>query len=180
MKLAYAALVLLALLPAGSALAHETRGVRVNHFGCDEPLRWASRHDARGARFAITTDDGKITLVLTDRVVAFQLSDRTMRKLDRELHRARHEDDDGGVIGEAIKTAVLGTVRSALDHSAECDVRDLRDVRYEGGRLVFVARGGERLFDDFEVDDDCVLEAFDPRDAREFVRQFHRLRSERG
>lgn len=181
MKLVHAALVLLALLPAGSAFAHESRGIRVNRFGCDEPLRWASRHEARGARFAITTDDGKITLVLTDRVVAFQLSDRTMRKLDRELHRARHEDDeDDGVIGEAIKTAVLGTVRSVLDHSAECDVRDLRDVRYEDGRLVFVARGGKRLFDDFEVDDDSVLEGFDPRDAREFVRQFHRLRSERG
>ena len=180
MLLARASILLLALLPAGPALAHESRGVRVNHFDCDDPLRWAARHDAARARHAITTEDGKVTLVLTDRVVAFQLSDRTMRKLDRELHRARHEDDDDGGIGEAIRTAVLGTVRSVLEHSAECPVRELRDVRYEDGRLVFVARDGERLFENFEVDDDDVLESFDPRDAREFVRQFHRLRAGRG
>jgi len=179
MKLAVAALFLLALLPAGPSLAHETRGVRLGRFDCDEPLRLSARHDARDARIAITTEDGKVTMVLTERVVGFQLSDRTMRKLDRELRRARHDDDDDGVIGEVIKSAVIGSVRSALDHSAVYPVRELRDVRYEDGRLVFVARDGERLFERFEVDDDCVLEAFSPGDARAFVREFHRLRSGR-
>jgi len=180
MKLALAALVLLTLLPAGPAPAHESRGVRVSRFDCDDPLRWGPRHDASRSRLAITTEDGKVTLVLTDRVVAFQLSDRTLRKLDREIRRERHEDEDDGVIGEAIKAAVLGTVRSALAHSAECPVRELRDVRYEDGRLVFVTRDGSRLFEQFEVDDTSALEAFDPRDARAFVREFHRLKAERG
>jgi hypothetical protein len=179
MRLAFAALALAALLPAGPALAHDAHGVRLNRFDCDDPLRWAARHDASRARHAITTEDGKVTLVLTDRVVALQLSDRTMRKLDRELRRERREDDDGP-LGEAIKAAVLGTVRSALDHSAECPLRELRDVRYEDGRLVFVTHDGERLFERIEVDDESVLEAFDPGDAREFVREFHRVRASRG
>ena len=53
-------------------------------------LAWGSAVIVLGA----PTEDGKVTLLLTDRVVAFQLSDRTMRKIDRELHRSRHEGDD--------------------------------------------------------------------------------------
>lgn len=176
MKLAVAVLLLMAVVSAAPALAHETRGVRLDRLDCDEPLRLSARRDARDARIAITTEDGKVTMVLTDRDVAFQLSDRTLHKVDRELRRARHEDDDDGVIGEVIKTAVITSVRAALEHSAVYPVRELRDVRYEDGRLVFVARNGDRLFERFEVDDDCVLEAFSPGDARAFVREFHRLR----
>lgn len=181
MKPAIAALALLALLPAGSSLAHDNDGIRIGPgFHCDDPMRWGPREVASQARIAITTEDGKVTLVLTDRVVAFQLSDRTMRKLDRELARARHErDDDDGAIGAAIKTAILGSVRSLLDQSAQCPVGELRDVRYEDGRLVFIARDGDRLFENFEVDDEDVLESFDPQDARALVREFLRLRAGR-
>jgi len=172
-----AALALLALLSAGPALAHDHGNISIGGFTCDEPMRWSQRHATGEARFAITTEDGKVTLLLTDRVVAFQLSDRVMRKVDRELHRARHEDeDDDGPLGDAIKAAVLSSVRSLLDHSAECPVRELRDVRYVDGRLEFVTRDGDRIFDRFEIDDDDVLESFDPRDAAAFVREFHRLK----
>lgn len=178
MRLAFAALALLALLPAGPSLAHDNSGISLGSFDCDDPMRWGPRHSTQASRIAITTEDGKVTLVLTDGVVAMQLSDRTMRKLDRKLHKARHEDDDGP-IGDAIRTAIIGSVRSLLDHSAECPVRELRDVRYEDGRLEFVTRSGERAFEHLEVDDEDVLEAFDPRDAMAFVREFRRLRAGR-
>lgn len=159
------------------AHSHEGRGVTLNGFTCEDPAYWADRVSAREARAAITTIDGKVTLVLTDDVLAMQLSERTMRKVERELHKARHEhEDDDGVIGEAIKTAVLGAVHSLLDHSAECRLRDVRDVRWESGRLVIVARDGQRLFEKVEVDDEDVLESFDAAEAREFVREFRRLR----
>lgn len=176
MKAALFLAALLALASAGPALAHDSDGVRLNRFDCDEPLRWGPRHGVERARCAITSEDGKMTFVLTDRVVALQFSDRTMRKIDRELHRARHEDDDAGPIGDALKVAVIGAVRSMLDHSAECPVRELRDVRVVDGRLEFVARDGERLFENIEVDDDSVLGAFDPRDAERFAAEFRRLK----
>jgi hypothetical protein len=176
MKFAVAALALLAILPGGQSSAHESRGIHLNPgFNCDEPMRWAPRHSDGQVRLAITTREGKVTLVLTDRVVAFQLSDRVMRKIDRELHRARHEADDDGPLGETIKSVVLTTVRTFLDHSAECPVNELRDVRYANGRLEFVTRGGERIFSHFEIDDTDVLESFDPNDAALFVREFHRV-----
>lgn len=180
MKHALAALVLAALLPAVPALAHSHDELHLGDINCcDEPVRWGPRHDDGGIRIAITNTERKVTLLLTDDVVAFQLSDRVMRKVDRELHHARHEDDDDGPIGDAIKSAVIGVVRSMLDHSAECPVRELRDVRYEDGGMVFVTRDGDRAFEHFEVNDDEVLQSFDARDAQAFVREFRRLHGRR-
>jgi hypothetical protein len=148
-------------------------------FDCGEPLRWADRHDVRDARIAITTEDGKVTLLLTRHLLAMQLSERTMHKVESELHRKQHaHDEDDNVLADALRTAVIGAVRALLDHSAECPVSEIRDVRYEGGRLVIVARKGDRLFDRLDVDDRDVLECFDARDAQDFVREFRRLRAD--
>ena len=175
MKPAVLAFALLALLPAGPAPSRAESGITLSGFDCDEPTRWSRRHDASRARCAITTRNGKVTLVLTERVVALQLSDRTMRKIDRKLHQAR-QADDGDTIGEAFKVAALNTVRSLLDHSAECPVGELREVRYEDGRLVFISIDGDPVFRHISTDDDELLEAFDPDDANEFVREFRRLK----
>jgi len=179
MKSAVLAVALLLTLPAGAVSAHGNSCLRIgHHFNCDAPLRWSARHDAGGARIAITTQDSKVTLVLTQDVVAFQLSDRVMRKIDREMKHSRHEhEDDDSPISEAFRTAILSTIRSLLDHSAECPLNEIRDVRCVDGRLVIVSRDGDQLFENLEVDDEDVLESFDSRDAAAFADEFHRLRS---
>jgi hypothetical protein len=116
--------------------------------------------------------------VLTDEVAAVQLSDRVMRKVRRELRSERNSDDDHA-IARAIKVAVLSTVSNLLDHSAECPVRELRDVEYRHGRLIFVTEDGERLFENMNVNDDEVMSGFTESDARAYVRAFRRLKAER-
>jgi len=177
MKPAVLAFALLALLPASPMAAHADTCVSFGRgFDCDEPMRWSKRHDTSRDRNAITTRNGKVTLVLTQRVVALQLSDRTMRKIDRKLHQARNQDDGADAIGEAFKVAALSSVRSLLDHSAECPLDELRDVRYVDGRMEFISRDGEPVFRHVRMDDDDALEAFDPDDAADFVREFRRLK----
>ncbi len=182
MKPVLLAALALTLLPSGPVLArgHSQDDVQIGDIHCcDAPVRWGPRYDTGDSRIAITNEERKVTLLLTDDVVAFQLSNRVMHKVDRELHHARYEDDDDGAIGDAIKSAVIGAVRSLLHHSAECPVRELRDVRYEHGRLVFVTRDGDRAFERLDVDHEDVLETFDAGDARAFVREFRRLRASR-
>jgi hypothetical protein len=143
---------------------------------CDpeSPVEWGDRHDLRGARCAVLTQDRAVALVLTRDVVAVELSDRYLRDLDREMDRER--DDDDGVIAQAIKDAVLDGVRSVLDHSLECPLDELSDVRYRAGRLELLTRDGGSVFDDLEVDGRRVLESIPEHEARAFVREFHRLR----
>ena len=173
MRRAVAVLLFAALMPAGVALAHDHH-VTINSCGVRSPLDWGARHDLGGARFAIVSEDRVSALVLTHDVVAVQLGDRVLRKLDREI--AREKDEDDGLLAQVIKSAVLGSVRELLDHSLECPIEDLRDVRYRDGRLVLVTEHGRRVFEDLTINDQKVLESFSEHDALAFVREFHRAK----
>jgi len=141
----------------------------------DDHVRWSGHRDPADARFAITTEDGKVTLLLTDHVVAVQLSERMVHKVRREL-RDKREDQEDNALGMAIASAVIGTVEHLIDDSFVCCVSDLRDVSYDHGRLRFTARNGESVFEDADVCDTDVMASFSERDARSFVREFRRLK----
>ena len=181
MKSLAVGLLVLALTPAGTAFAKhadDCPNVTIRGGCCDSPTRWADRWDLGEARRAITTTDGTVTLLIDDREVALQLSDRAMHKIGRKLHDET-EDADENPLGQAIKDAVLGVVRSMLDHSIECRVRDLRSVDYVDGRLELITTDGDRLFEKIEVDDRDVLESFSPSEARAFVAEFQRVKHRR-
>jgi hypothetical protein len=158
-------------LPTGPA-AHAT-SITCRCPGKD--VHWSERRDPADARFTMTTEDGEVTLLLTDRDVAFQLSDRSLHRVHRELRDAENEQDNW--LASVIVTAVTGTVREVLDHSLVCRVSDLRDVTYQDGRLVFTGRNGRRVFGRMEVCDEDVSHAFSERDARNFVREFRRVKA---
>lgn len=178
MKLLSLMLMLLVTVPVPAALArgHDSRHCVFNSSCCDWPARWAARHGDRDARLAITTRDGDVTMYLTGEVVALQLSDRTMHRITREM-RDEREDEADNPLARAIKTAVISGVRTLLDHSAECPIRELRDVDYRDGELVFIAENGDRVFDDIDVHNEDLSGAFAPDDARVFVREFRRLKA---
>jgi len=176
MRTAALILMLAALLPASAALAHD-HSVTIGSCEAREPLEWGTRHDLGRARFAILTEDRAAALVLTRDLVAVQLSDQTLRKLDREIAREKDQDEEDGLIAQVIKSAVLGSVRALLDHSLECAIEDLRDVRYRDGRLILITEDGDRIFEGLNIDDHEVLEGFSEHDALAFVQEFRRAKA---
>lgn len=170
------ALLALAALPAlFSAPSAQATSLTCGRFG--DYVYLSDRCDPGDARVAITSEDGQVTLLLTDRDVLIQLSNRALHRVHRELRDARREQDNA--LAAAIVTAVTGTVRELLESSLACDVSDLRDVSYERGRLVFTGRNGRQVYGSVQVDDTDITAAFSERDARRFVREFHRVRSGR-
>jgi hypothetical protein len=172
--------LLLAILPVESALAggDGVQSPTIRASCCDPPARWAPRHDAEEARFVIKSREGHSVLLLTDEVVALQLSDRTLRDFRREIRNEQEEEEDN-VLSHAIKSAVLSGVRTLFNKSAECPVRHLRDVEYRNERLVVITKDGEHLFENVEVNDEDVLSSFSERDAKAFVREFRKLKAAR-
>jgi hypothetical protein len=180
MKTSIVALVLstsIAVGAAGAARACERHGAYSATWNCGSQTRIAARHDVAAARIAITTQDGLSTLVLTNDVVALQLSDRALKRMERRFHEA--EEDDDGALGNVIRTAVFATVRSALDHSAECPIRRIRSVSYRDGRLELVTNQDRLVFSHVHVnEDEDTLSSFSERDALAFVREFGRVKGE--
>lgn len=145
--------------------------------GVDPPARWAPRQDLDDARFVITSENRDAELILTSDVVALQLTDRALKRVRRQLRSANDNADDnaGNPIGW-FESAVLATVSSFLDQSAECPLPALRDVRYVDGRLEFTTTRGARLFEHVDVDSSDILGGFSENDARQFVTEFHRVK----
>jgi hypothetical protein len=179
MKILALALLASSLLgaPTASACGHDDCSASISiGSGVEEPARWAPRHDSRLARYVMTTRDGKVDLLLTPTAVAFQLSDRKMNSIERELRDEQNSDVDNALCS-AVKTAVLAGVRVLLKHSAECSIRDLRDVDYRNGALVFLSSDGDKVFGGLEENDGDLMGSFPETQARAFVREFRRLKA---
>ena len=143
----------------------------------DKYVRLRDHQDVADAVVSIDSRNGKVTLLMTERVVAFQLSDRTLNRVRRELRAKREEQEEqDNWFAAAIVTAVAGTVNELIDTSVQCRIRDLRDVSYRDGRLVFTTRDGRQIFEDVDMDDSDVLASFTERDAQKFVREFRALK----
>jgi hypothetical protein len=176
LALALLASSLLAARSASACRHEDCSGSLSISAGVEEPARWAPRHDSHQARYVITSRDGKVDLLLTPTAVAFQLSDRKMESLEREL---RDEEDSNGdnALCCAIKTALFAGVRVLLKHSAECSIQDLRDVDFRDGALVFVSHDGDSVFGGLEDNKGDLLASFPENQARAFVREFRRLKA---
>ncbi len=116
-------------------------------------------------------------MILDDDVVAVQLSDRVMHRVERKF-RDKQDLAEDNPLARVIETAVFSSVRAVLDHSAECSIRDLRDVNYQDGELVFISEHGKRVFKRLEIHHEDLMAAFSERDARDFVREFRRVKSQ--
>lgn len=164
----------LAALTCASALG----GWTSRAWSCESRSHLARRHDTADARIAITTQGGAATLLLTDRVVALQLSDHTFKHVMRSLKEKEYDDDDI-VFAAAIKHAVFSTVRAVLDRSAEFPIREIRDVEYRDGRLELLTTNGRAAFRELRIEDtEDTLSGFSEHDALAFVREFHRVKDE--
>lgn len=129
-------------------------------------------------RFAIHSASGGVRMGLTDEFVYFALSDSVLAEARSEMER--DTGDANGVAG-AIGGMVRGAVGRALSFRAKYDVADIRDIRWEDGRMMMEFTDPERsLSDSFEVDDEPVAEAFVESDVQAFAAEFRRLKRERG
>lgn len=169
MKLRALALAALLLAPA-PALAQRI------HVDTDDdgPGRIGRRYETSEAVMAMENTSREVALVLTRRVVALQLTDRTLRQAERDMREDGEKDD--GFLARMIADVAKSAARSMLNHSIEYPVSEIRSADYRNGELIIVTRDGERLFEDTDVNDRDVMRSFSPEQARAFVRELNRLK----
>jgi hypothetical protein len=168
--------VLLSLFTAALVLplSAEAQQVRVGSSGTDSLSRVVQRMPLKQARHAITTQDGAASLLLTERAIVLQLTDR---ELERIGSTESEKQEGQGVLARMFESMVRGGVRVLLNHGIEYPLSDLADARYENGRLFFVRNNGERIFEDVRINETEMMEGFASRDARAFVARFREAKS---
>ena len=142
----------------------------------DSDARVVSRQPLRRAQSAIETRNGQVALLLVDRTLVMQLTDRGLDRVERDM-----DDDARKETGFArfVVGVVRSGVRNLLDHGIEYPLSELRDARYENGRIVLIDRQGKQIFENVQVNDMEVMESFSPAEARAFVARVNQARRRR-
>jgi hypothetical protein len=161
-----AAFLLVAALVAPSALEAQT----VRATSSDSISRIVPRMQSAEADFSIVSTDGGKTILQRGDVVVFQLTDRGLGGILRET-REREAEQSG--FARLVSGMVRGGLRVLLDNAIEYEISALSEVRHENGALVFLDRGGKRVFDQMMVDGEEFMESFSHRDAEALARRLN-------
>jgi hypothetical protein len=124
------------------------------------------------AEEAIRTRGGSVDLMLTDSRLIIQFSDHFLENIQQEINKER--TGDSGFV-DAILSAVSGGVQTLLDRAMAIPLHELREIRYDDGRLIIIHQNGKEIFNDLEVDGIDVMEDFTPDDGHRFAAAAERL-----
>jgi beta-lactamase regulating signal transducer with metallopeptidase domain len=142
----------------------------------DSVARVVPRVPVSDAAFGIITQSGHAALLLRDSTIVVQLTDLGLEEIGRGDAR---EDEDRDFLALLLDRMLRTGLRMLLDHAIEYSVADLREARYEEGRLVLESRKGGDVFRNLEVNGRDVMADFHPRDARAFVARVNAARPRR-
>lgn len=170
--------LLLLVLAASAACRHQDADDKVP-MSMSRPSATAPADVPLGAGdIRITSADGGVDLALIGDSISGGLSQTALAKVRRETDtNAVHGND----FGASIEKMVKGTVQSALGTRVSFPLSAVREVRYDGKRLVFDWAGkAQPGFGHVNVDNKDVLESFNPDDAQRFVIAVRARQRERG
>jgi hypothetical protein len=169
-------LPLAALLALSAAPAHAQTVYALASRTGGTPGYPATRVSPRMADITIRTMDGKLEMLLTGSTLTLQLTEPALQEAEREMDRDLAAEQGQGEFEDVISAAVRGTMHDALRRGYQYQLRDIRSMRYEDGRLVIVDRGGEELLAQVQTDGKPALASFAPEHAMQLVQEFNRLK----
>jgi hypothetical protein len=115
----------------------------------------------------IVTTNGGIDLALIGDSISSGLSPAAIRKVRQETDTAKVT---GTGFGSQIEKMVKGSVAGAIGTRVSFPVSAVREVRYDGEKLVFEWSGEpRRIFDQTKIDGKPLLASFAPDDAKRFA-----------
>ncbi len=154
--------------------------------------RFASaRHDTHVAALQAAPDslgpgdlmilnaDSTVDLTLAGDRIWAGLSPKMVAKVRADLDTTQHADTGlGGSIAKLVKRSVAG----AIGTHAVYRLADLRDVRYENGRLIFDWKSGghDTMFKNTNVNGDRADDSFRKEDAERFIAAVHARQKQLG
>lgn len=124
------------------------------------------------ADFFITNRRQTADLLLTDKGLVVQFTDKFLRELKNEI-KNEHQKGDSHFV-EVLLSAVSSGVHIILSKAIAIPYSQIESAEYQQGRIIVMSRSGEEILHDIEVENTYLMEDFNRRDARRFVRQLNR------
>jgi hypothetical protein len=115
----------------------------------------------------IVTTNGAVDLALIGDSISTGLSASALKKVREETDTARVS---GSGFGASLEKMVKGTVQGAIGTRVSFPLSAVREVRYDGEKIVFEWSGEPRkMIENTKIDKKPLLASFAPDDARRFT-----------
>jgi hypothetical protein len=136
----------------------------------DSVVKVIDRVEITKSTVHIVNKTQETALLVRGNTMVLQLTDRGLKNIKQEIRK-----EGEGALGKMMHAALAGAISEFLDHGMEYDLADLKEARVEKGALVLERKNGEKIFDNFEINDEEVLETFSEQDARRFAAHLNKL-----
>jgi len=154
----------LALLLPCVASASGKKNIEISFSSEDTHAQMGPRHLARDARLAITTRDGSTSLLITNDVVAVQLTDATLSHIEPKT--------DANFLEELLVSGVRMMMNKAVDYPIE----HIRSADVRDGTLILINDENKPVFTEIKVNGTDVLRGFSSADAAKFANTFRMIK----
>jgi hypothetical protein len=154
-----AACALALLLTSGTALAKD--GISIHLNSGDKRTELGPRHCTCDARMTIKTRDGSAVLLLMDDVVAMQMTDAALDRM--ETPKKKGEENS------FFEDLVVAGVRLALGKSIEYPIASIRAFDYKDGALRVIGADNKPVFTEVKVNGTDILRDFSRADVVRFA-----------
>jgi hypothetical protein len=159
----------LALLLAGGT-AQAKDGISISFNSDDSRTELGPRHDVRDARLAITSHDGSAMFLLTDDVVAMQLTDAALARMQSEEKKKE---------SNFLEELLVAGVKLAVGKSIEYPIANIRSVDYRDGALRLIGTDDKPVFTNVKVNGTDVLRDFSRADVMRFANALRTAKASR-
>jgi hypothetical protein len=163
------AMCALVLLLSSTAVSAQ-EGISISFDSEDSRTELGPRHDVGDARMAITSRDGSTVLLLTDDVVAMQLTDRALAQVD-----SKKKEKETNFLEELL----VAGVRLAVGKSIEHPIENIRSIDHRDGALRVIGSDNKPVFTEVKVNGTDVLRAFSRADVTRFANAFRAAKAAR-
>jgi len=153
------AFALLLLLSGGVASAQGSLSISLNSE--DSRTTVGPRREARRARLAIRTRDRSTMLLLMNDVIAIQLTDTALAKLESKKEETSF-----------LEELLAAGVRIAIGKSVEYPIANIRNIDYRDGALRITNDQNKPVFIDLKVNGTEILRDFSSADGARLVSAF--------
>lgn len=147
------------LLTSGTALAKD--GISINLNSDDNRTELGPRHCTCDARMTIKSRDGSAVLLLMDDVVAMQMTDAALNRMESPKKK--------GDENSFLEDLVVAGVRLALGKSIEYPIASIRVFDYNNGALRVIGADNKPVFTEVKVNGTDILRDFSRADVVRFA-----------
>lgn len=121
----------------------------------------------------IINKEGNIALLFTESSIVVQLTNEGLDEITNQI-RQKEEGESGSLLGDLFRSVLSTSLYTLFDHGIALPLSKIKHAEYTDGQLRIYTIDDEVLFEDFNINDNNLIDDFDQAAGRRFARSLNK------